>query len=115
MTATRWLAVDCGDMGRNDSTTSATPRLSGRLDLAARAKGGGRLRLQGRADRSVRIATTDASTYQPEYQVTLLPDTVLRGSLPLSPLKREMHHAVQESIGANRATESEEEGYYPDS
>ena len=47
------------------------------------------------------FAVADASTYRTGYQTTLVPDTVLRGSLPLSPQERGMHHTVQESVGTN--------------
>ena len=48
-------------------------------------------------------AIADASGYRVGYQLILLPDTVLRGSLPLLPHERELHHTVQESVGTSHA------------
>ena len=50
----------------------------------------------------VASAVADASGYRVGYQIRKFPDTVLRGSLPLSPAERELHHTIQESIGTDQ-------------
>ena len=85
------------DLGRSDSTTPTST--AGRPGQAAgpRLVGG----WLGQTGPIVAFAVADASTYRTGYQITLVPDTVLRGSLPLSPQERGMHHTVQESVGTN--------------
>ena len=87
------------DLGRSDSTTPTST--AGRPGQAAgpRLVGG----WLGQTGPIVAFAAASASTYRIGHQTALVPDTVLRGSLPLSPQERGVHHAVQEPVGTNHA------------